>query len=114
MPQVRLALGRDLQRPAVRRADHEVSARAALVLEELEGIGAAVADLDPMAARGGRADLPGRLDPQQALAAGARAAGGHALPGGDAGAVVQLLTDQAEQLTGLRIDGERVVALVAA
>jgi hypothetical protein len=84
-----------------------------LVLEELEGVGAAVADVDPMAARGGRADLAGGLDPQQALAAVAVAAGGDPLAGRLAGAVVQLLTDQADQLAGLRVDGQRVVAFVA-
>ena len=83
------------------------------VFEELKGVGAAVADVDPMAAGGGRADPLDGVDPQQALAAVALAAGGDPLPGGLAGAVMKLLGDQADQLAGLRVDGQRVVAFVA-
>ena len=85
----------------------------ALVLEELEGVGAAVADVDPMAAGRGRADPPGRVDPQQALAAVAVAAGGDPLPGGAVRRGLELLAGQADQLAGPRVDGQRVVAFVA-
>ena len=56
MQEVRLTGALDLQGAAVRRADHEVPAVPDLVLQELEGVGAAVADVDPMTAGGGRAD----------------------------------------------------------
>jgi len=84
----------------------------ALVLEELEGVRATVADIDPVATRGRWANLLGGLDPQAALAAVPFAAGGNALVGGLVDAAVQLLADQAEQGAGVRIDSEGVVALV--
>src|SRR5262249_57510652 len=103
----------DLKRPVVRGADDEVPAVAAFVLEELEGVGAAVADVDPVAAGRRRADLLGGLDPQQALAAEALAAGGHALARGLAGAAVQLLAGQAEPPAGGGVDRPGPLALPA-
>lgn len=84
-----------------------------LVLQELERVGAPVADVHPVAARRGRADLPHGVDPQAALAAEPLPAGGDRLAGRLAGAAMQLLAGQAEQIPRVGFDGQGVVALVA-
>ena len=85
-----------------------------LELQELEEVGAPVTDVNVAAAGGGGADGLAGLLPQAAFAVLAGAAVGARLLGGDVGAAVEGLVEQAEHAAALGLDGQAVVAEQAA